>query len=392
MNKLAKGNTSTVRFHNTMLILHTIRETGMISRYDISKRTRLSPTTVAALSKDLLEYKYVSEMGKSKSTGGRQGLLLGINSKSYCFIAIQFNLDILELALIDFGFNRIATKRINLKKPMEHDEFTRLILDNIADEWKKNLLGIGIGSLGVVDPQAGVIHSHPLLAKPDYKIRDTLVDALHYNVSVINTGRITAWSAFLSFPNVNNLLCVDICHGIGAGMVINRQVHKGSNFAAGEIGHSVFTPEGKPCYLPHNGCLEQEANAKAFLDAARQAAGDVVEIEELDNCYLTNREAKKLMDEKLDLLGYALAFMVDLLDPDIILITGRIFRNNPVLFGRLCESISCKSFLQSSFAFAKIRTYKFEDDMIYRGLANLIWNELTPDAIFPEPATGNCKK
>ncbi|QIQ06243.1 ROK family protein [Streptomyces liangshanensis] len=124
-----------------------------------------------------------------------------------------------------------------------------------------------------------------------------------------------------------HLLCVATGHrGVGGALVLDGRLHTGSSGLALEVGHLTVNPEGRPCYCGGKGCLDVEADPLAFLTAAGREPGPEVSLlqqsRDLLGTHGTDPTVRRAVEELIDRLGLGLAGLVNILNPDRIILGG----------------------------------------------------------------------
>jgi predicted NBD/HSP70 family sugar kinase len=190
------------------------------------------------------------------------------------------------------------------------DAAVRLVAELIAillAQTERPVLGVGIGSPGVVSPD-GVVRQSPNLHWHDVPLAAELRGELDIPVHVVNDANAAALGEFqFGEPAGSNLLLVKVGLGVGAGLVLDGHLIEGDDFGAGEIGHVVVDPSGDRCACGNRGCLETVV------------AGSLLR-ERLDGLDAAGREA--VLAAAGDRLGTALALVVSLLNLSEVLLSG----------------------------------------------------------------------
>ncbi len=204
------------------------------------------------------------------------------------------------------------------------------------------LEGIGIGLPGPVDVDRGIVHSCVNIpAWQEFPLRRILKRRLNCEVFVDNDVNVTALGVWMfgSGRGFCHLVCVTIGTGVGGGLILHGSLYRGSNGSAGEIGHMAVNPRGRICACGARGCLETEIGSLAIMDRARKAVdrkpGPLRNLARKAYGRLTpdlvcqaasrgDAAAKAIWDEVGYWLGVGLANLVNLLNPDGIVIGGGI--------------------------------------------------------------------
>lgn len=264
--------------HNRGLVLSTIFDRGQISRADTARATGLTRTAVSAIVTNLMKRRLVEEVGYGPSTGGKPPVLLSVADDSHHLIG-------LDLASSEF---RGAV--VNLRGQIKHQESIPLrgrdgqaaldlvfgLVEDLKGRTNRPLLGIGIGTPGLMDPDKGVVRRAVNLDWEDLSLRSLLQKRYNLPVHVANDCQASALAehTFGRGRDLENLAVVKVEHGIGAGIILNGQLFHGELFGAGEIGHMKVTEGGRRCRCGNLGCLETVASARAIVQQALKVALD----------------------------------------------------------------------------------------------------------------------
>jgi predicted NBD/HSP70 family sugar kinase len=281
------------RRHNRALVLGTLFRDGPMSRADLARSTHVTRVTASDLVAELIESGLVEELGTRPEQGvGKPATLVGIVADARFVLSIDLSDDErFRGALVDLSgkvVERAAVERDGRVGLGALELVQRLAVD-LATQAERPLLGVGVGSPGVVD-LAGVVLEAPNLDWFGVDLAGRLAGAIEASppTHVANDANAAVVGELsLGGPAGRSLLLVKIGHGVGAGLVVDGHLVVGERFAAGEIGHVVVDPRGEPCACGRRGCLETAiaapllrrrlaaAATKAAAGAAAAKAGDV---------------------------------------------------------------------------------------------------------------------
>jgi len=227
------------------------------------------------------------------------------------------------------------------------------------------LLGIGVGSPGIVD-LAGTVLSAPNLGWPSAgtgePLQQTLADATGLPVIVANDANAAALAEHSFGSALSDMMLIKVGHGVGAGLIIGGTALFGSRFAAGEIGHVVVgTDGGEPCACGKIGCLETWLAAPR-LDAALAATSDGAQ---------GAAERTAILRRAGERLGIALAPVVGALDLAEIVLSGPV----ELLDGPLAEAAieTLRSRTMAEFhGDLNLRMTSLGQDIVMRGAAAMV--------------------
>lgn len=264
------------RQHNRSLLLQTLFHDGPMSRADLARESGLTRVTVSDLVNELASEGLISELGpRAGAHVGKPAQLIGLDENAYHVVSLDLSADDrfvgavvgirgeivhrLEVPLDDASGAEALSKAINLTRDLVKRSTVRL-------------LGIGIGTPGIVDP-GGVVLQAPNLAWSDLDLAGAFRAEFGVPVHVGNDAN-TAALALHTFQDAGqSFMLVAIEHGVGAGLIIGGVLIDGENSTAGEIGHVVVDEHGERCACGRTGCLEL-AIAVPHLRARLAAAGD----------------------------------------------------------------------------------------------------------------------
>jgi glucokinase-like ROK family protein len=259
--------------HNRHLVLRTIYEEALISRAGIARATELTRTTVSDMVDWLMGQGLVEEVGYGPSAGGKPPILLRVVDDSRHLIGIDLARDEFCGAVV----NLRGEIRHQVSLPLngrDGDPALTLVYElvhRLVTATDSPLLGIGIGTPGLMDPVAGVVRRAVNLDWQDLPLRQRLQERFGLPVHVANDCQVAALAeyTFGEGQGLDNLAVIKIEHGIGAGIVLNGRLFHGDTFGAGEIGHVTVVENGQPCRCGNFGCLETVASAWAIVQQAQ---------------------------------------------------------------------------------------------------------------------------
>ena len=252
-----------------------------------------------------------------------------------------------EAVLLDENSNVIERKRI----PTPQNDYQK-ILDSISSlvlEISKDIpdFSLGICTPGAISKQTGLIKNSNTRCLIGESLREDLEDKLEKKVSMENDANCFAMAeatlgAAASFDLVFGVI---LGTGVGGGIVINKKLHQGRSNIGGEWGHHTLHRDGNLCYCGKTGCVETYISGPSLEGQWTRLTGRSLPLREiLDD--LHSVEGKKWKDEFLENFGYGLANVIDILDPDAIVLGGGL-SNIDFLYTEGKESVYSKVFSDS---------------------------------------------
>src|SRR5512138_2762899 len=333
-----------------MEIMRALRRQGRISRSEISRITGWSKAKASQEIRSLIEKGYLVEVGEGASQGGRKPRLLRINDQLGYIAGIDIGATSLDIALADATgliLQRCSeTTDVKLSPESVFGRCSELLLELIQKQraTPDQILGIGIGVPGPVDFARGVLVAPPLMPEWEgFLIRDffkkTFVSAfvvVDNDVNIMALGEQRTGEG----AGVDHFIFVKIGTGIGAGIISNGRIHRGSDGCAGDIGHICVDKEGPLCACGNKGCLEAMTAGPAIMSKAMEAArngsspvlrqmresnGGMIRPEDVNAaCREGDQAALDIIRDSGQMIGDVLASLVNFFNPSHIFIGGGI--------------------------------------------------------------------
>jgi predicted NBD/HSP70 family sugar kinase len=313
---------------NRAAIFRLIVSAGPIARATIAKQLGLSPATVTAVTRDLIGQGLIRVATRVPS-GGRPALLLElVGSAATAFgvklapdhvVAVRVNLEAEVLDAFEAPFDPGETDALaNLAATL------RGWIDSLGDG--PPLLGIGLGVAGVFDARTRRLDS-PILGWQDVALADELERQLGLPVVVDNDVNTLAVAERLygRGHDVDNFFTVTIGRGVGLGIVANGDIYRGFRGGAGEFGHVCAEEDGQLCTCGKRGCLETIVGDPALVAAARsrKVIGPRQGIAKLRELAASgDLQARQIYQRAGETLGRAVADLVNVLSPELVLVSG----------------------------------------------------------------------
>ena len=347
MQKQLIGNRNLIRAINRSSVLNTIKTLGPVSRTEIAKHSGLSAATITAISAELLESSLIFEKEAGDSSGGRKPILLALNPGGGFVIGAKLTEDHISIALTDLEATVLTSQTIPLAEISQQailDALGQVVNDILAANKvdRRRFYGVGVGLAGIVDPGRGLLRQSPIFGWDQVPVADLLcssVEAPVYIDNDVNTLTLTElW--FGRGQGIDNFLTVTIGRGVGLGIVLGGKLYTGARGGAGEFGHTVIDPVGPLCACTKRGCLETYVSDPALLRRAQEAGLEVSTIEMLvGKAEAGNPLARAILAEAGELLGRAIANLVNLLVPQLIILSGEGVRAGEWMFGPMRRSL-----------------------------------------------------
>ncbi|WP_099469917.1 ROK family protein [Konateibacter massiliensis] len=246
---------------------------------------------------------------------------------------------------------------------------------------RENYACIGMGVPGTVNKESGKIEFANNLSFHDEDLIEMLKK--YYEeipITMNNDANAAAYGEFVAGAGkeADSLIMVTLGTGIGGGIIIDRKLYEGSNFAAGELGHFVINCEGIPCNCGRKGCFEAYASATALIEQTKAAMKkekesilwelcdynlEKVEGKTLfDSVRLLDKTAEKVMNQYIYYLSVGIIDIINIFQPDMVCIGGGISKAGDLILDGLLKRVQKEDYARTSSRQTKIVFAQLEND------------------------------
>jgi N-acetylglucosamine repressor len=369
---LPVGSFQGMKSQNKSTILNVIRLQGPISRAEIAKLTRLTPPTVTNIVSELLESRLVMESEHGESTGGRKPIMLRINSAAYHVIGVYAGSLKVKAVAAQLDGKIVHQTELAIPSSPTKEQFLQVLLQAVrlglegSGRTREEILGIGVGMHGLVDPTRGISIFAPNLNLYDIDIKGVLESEFGLSVEVDNDVRALALgeSWFGQGQGIAKFVCVNVGTGVGTGILIDHKLYHGATFTAGELGHTTIDVNGPRCSCGNYGCLEALTGGPAIARRALQGIrigkrslleewtdGDLEEITS-EMVHRAAAQGDSLAVEVLNdtgrYLGIGISNLINTLNPSRIILSGGVSRAGEFILKPLQDVVEMRALKPSA--------------------------------------------
>lgn len=380
-----------IRDNNLSEVVRLIHKNGQMSRAAISRETGLSATTISALANILLDSGFVREVGEAESSGGRPPILMEFEYEHRYALGIDLGASHITTIAIDFRGNPVASRSAKYNAMDDAQGAIKTIRRQIfevlgtAHIQMPNLLGIGVGAPAPLEGEYLEKLSPVIL--PTWKdidlraeIRQEFGDVPIYIDNDANAGALAEkwWGRGQTH---SNLAYIKLGTGVGSGLIINGEIYRGWAGTAGEIGHTTISPNGPLCRCGNHGCMESYVGTPAIIaNAASRLKGNSVSVLQPNAISVKdvalaalNGDALsiQLVEEAGDYLGIAIANLLNLLNPSLIVLGGDLVAAGDVLMDSV-RGTALKRAMPKAGKEVVIMASDLGDDTVAIGAATLV--------------------
>jgi glucokinase len=322
---------------NRSAVLEIVRRESPIARTTIARQLEISLPTVMRIVDTLTDEGFVRPQGGTEWSGGRRRPLLEFNADGNVVLGVDMGGTKLYGAISEIGGHLIAEavkERGGASGEECYDLLTGLIDGLLRDPGLRGrrVRGIGVGAPGITRHREGIVKWAYALNWSEFPLKDRLHKRYKLPITVDNDVNLAALGEmwFGAGQNVDNMILITVGAGIGAGIIIDGTLYRGSNESSGEIGHMVPGREFLGRSFVEFGALESEASATGIVQRAapkaqkaRRAANP-----SLEDVFEAARGgapwAQEIIDETVDYLSIAIANLSVSFDPALIVLGGAI--------------------------------------------------------------------
>lgn len=336
------ANMDFVKERNISAVFKSIVHSNGISRIQIARQCNLAAGSVTRITRQLLGSGLIKEIEQQESERGRKATSLTACKSKIQIIAVRSGRAHIHIGLCDLSGALLTRSSLPFiaQNQQELGELIIKYLQNFIDEHQPQidtLAGIGITTPGLVNAREGIIHYLPHLPVKDFPLGELVSGALNTPCYVANS---TASSSLAEYhfghsQGYRNNLLIRVHNGVSAGMILDGQLYEGNHLSIGEMGHFQINAFGEQCYCGNYGCLETEvANAliekrchQLIKSGHQSIIPDGAGIEQI--CEAANKDdalAKQVLTKSAGHLGKVIAYAVNLLRPECIVLSGEIFQ------------------------------------------------------------------
>ena len=338
---------------------------GGISRAELARQMYLTRSAISTIIDDLKRQGLVDEIETGPTTGGRRPILLAINPRYGYIVGIDMGATHLGIVLTDFSAHVLE----EIEYPFSVTDGPQSCLSQIdgylAELLSKSKLNISqISAIGMDVPgpivaEAGEVSSPPIMPGWDgYPIRTHLEELWQVPVTIGNDaemGALGEW-AYGAGRGESNLAYIKVGTGVGAGLLLDGHIYRGTSGCAGEIGHITIQENGPLCTCGNHGCLEAMAGGQAIARKAREAieAGRRTQLSAIspDRIHAVNVAAaaqrgdlvaQQIITDAGVHLGIAIASLVNLFNPSMVVIGGGVSQLGDLLLEPIRKTVMDRS-------------------------------------------------
>lgn len=343
---------------NRMQVLNYLRNGTPKSRAELAAALGLSKPTISNIIGELIEHGFVVEDATPKVTGnlGRRPLHLRMNPDIGNIIAVKLGVFFVKAAVFDINFKMKARCMKPIPQYKERESAVSHFIETIdsvvdcvvKDCGTAKFLGMGVGIDASINHINGIMRGNTYHHQWDgIAVKEVLQKKYDTRVIVDNGVNVAALGEYYSLRGkVQNLVAVNVTHTVTAGLVVAGELYRSQNNNVGEFGHMKVSTSGDLCACGSTGCLSALASEVAVIKKAKQlmeTKNDTL-IQEptvpavLEAAAKNDAYAVGILCEVGRYLGNAIAGLANFLNPDVIVLDGRIIRDTDTVYSEILKA------------------------------------------------------
>jgi len=336
------------------IVAHYLRN-GSSTIPDLAKELVLSVPTVTKLIGEMSDDEFLIDYGKLETQGGRYPNLYGLNPEAGYFVGVEVRTSTINIGVINFKGEMISME-MNIPYNFENtvdglDNLGSLISASILKSTidTRKILNVNVSVCGRVSPDLG--SSYTLFNFEERPLSEVLKEKLGYKVTINNDTRTMCYGEFTQgcAKGRKNVIFVNVSWGIGIGIIIDGKLYNGKSGFSGEFGHIASFDNEIICHCGKKGCLETEASgwalSRKLIERINNKANSIlsewvmanegqhIPLEEILNAIKKEDTLSiEIMEEVGQKLGKHIAGLINIFNPDLVVVGGTLSLAEDYLF------------------------------------------------------------
>lgn len=332
----------------------------------LAEKLEISIPTVSKLVNEMVDAKILKNLGKLEVSLGRHPYLFGLNGEEYYFIGMDFTVDEADVVVINLNGEQVQEKfgipfelQDNQKCLDSICDIINDFIDNDCIIPRTQLVSIGVNIPGRLNPYTG--YSYTYFNFIDMSLANFITSKTGISTYIDNDSRASAFGEYITQykDSGKNLLFVQCTWGLGLGIIINGEPYAGKSGFSGEFGHTHVYENEVICICGKKGCLQTEASGSAmhrkFMERIKEGTKSILtdpkhplhvkdpnHITLYDIVHATLQEdilCIEILEEMGEKLGLHIANLINIFNPDIIVIGGVVARTGEYFLQSIRSSI-----------------------------------------------------
>ncbi|MFB6724797.1 ROK family protein [Kribbella sp. NPDC056345] len=376
-SRSAPGSQTSLREANRARVLGVVRQHGPLTQVEIAAASGLSAATVSNMVRELDQ---AGMVGLSRSIrNGRRAVLVSLASGGGLLAGVAFGERDVRVAIANESREILAQQLMPLQADHAADDGMERVARLLADlaetvsSGVEEIAAIGFGLPTPVDSVSHQAGSDAVL--PGWRgvnVAEEMTGYLRAPVALDNTANLAALGELRSgaLQGVRNGCYLKFSYGVGAGIVLNGDVFRGSAGTAGEIGHVTIDENGPICRCGNRGCLDTFVGSRALISSLAASHGPLRLKDIVQRALAGDLGCRRVIEDAGRRVGVAVAGLVNLLNPEVIVVGGLLAEAGDLVLLPLREALD-RCAIPSAAATVELRPAALGDDADVLGAIHL---------------------
>ncbi|WP_328995247.1 ROK family transcriptional regulator [Kribbella sp. NBC_01245] len=373
----APGSQASLREANRERVLDVVRQLGPLTQVEIAEASGLSAATVSNMVRELDRS---GSVGLSRSIrNGRRAVLVSLASGGGLLAGVAFGERDVRVAIANGAGEILGQQYMPLQADHVADDgmerAARLLADLAEDAGLgvEDVEAVGFGLPAPVDSVTGEAGSDAVL--PGWRgvnVAAAMAGYLRAPVALDNTANLAALGELRNgaLRGVRHGCYIKFSYGVGAGIVIGGEIFRGSAGTAGEIGHLTIDENGPICRCGNRGCLDTFVGSRALLSSLAASHGPMRLGDVIKRALADDLGCRRVLEDAGRRVGVAVAGLVNLFNPEVIVVGGRMAEAGELVLGPLREALD-RCAIPSAAATVELRPAELGDEADVIGALSL---------------------
>lgn len=389
------------RYRQRMQILSLLYEHRSLSASDLSKEVRISLPTTKTLLDELIALKAVETSGIGESRGGRKPALYSLVAEAFYIVAVDMGRYKAKATIFNCHNEEVTPIRFietNIDDPKLVDKLHEMATEMVREAGisEDKIVAVGVDMPGLIDSVEGINYTIKNASLQNVKRR--FGAKFRKTVYIDNDARMQAFGEFVfgKAQNTVNSVVLNWSWGLGVGMILNGQLYSGSRGFAGEFSHIRLEDEGELCICGKRGCIETMASANKLLSLAKSGVKngtisqltrifknnpDEMQTEDVINAARGGDEfAISILNQVGSALGKGLSILIQLLNPELIVLSGPISQANQYIMTPIQQSLN-QYCLENICSNVRLEISEIDEHSGLLGIAAMLFQKVFGDAM-----------
>jgi predicted NBD/HSP70 family sugar kinase len=369
-------------------ILNIIQKTGPITKKDLQVTADIKLTTLNRLMKTLEDGKIIMEHGESESTGGRKAVEYDVCQTGFYTIGIDLSRTYVKIIITNMKLSILKKEEFLMDEsysPKKTVEKVIFVIEQMLSDLsiKKNeVLGIGIGTVGPIDREKGIILNPKSFFNSDW-VNVPIKAMIEESISLpcfIDNGANTAVLCEYLYGKGKDLKSVAYIHcgiGLRSAIISDGIIIRTMNDREDAFGHMIVEHNGEVCNCGNSGCIESYSSIDSIIKkinaktkANNKSISEINYREILKSELLNNKEAIEVINKASEILGIGLANLVKLINPELVILSGPLIMDFEQYYEKSIDTYHSINQMDNRTIFCK--GGKFQQDVIALGATVMV--------------------